>query len=149
MQSGPTEFSPNSSSASLSESGRPSQHGVRHDTCATGVLLPDGSGSQHASTASQALGSGTDETRSQGSEDDTGEAWSGGVKAPATPRNRSPVDRIIEYENSSPVSPKSRAHDVQFKVIKRPSGSSQNSINLNDLPNGLYPACSTITSIIH
>jgi len=59
------------------------------------------------------------------------------LSAEKLPRNRSPVDRIVEYERALTSSPKNLSRGPGFKVVPRSKRSGTGTLNLADFPNGI------------
>lgn len=138
MQSRPTELPKVFSPATLPESNQPSHHGDRHDdhsiaTVASfeaevGSATPDSQREGDSSASSQAR----EEHPVEGPNSDR-------LSNLVTPRNKSPVDRIIEHENSSTPSPRTRWRGPEFRIIPRTSKPASGSTKLSDFPNGKSP----------
>ena len=131
MQSRPTEVSKQQpSDASHSEISPSSQYGVIEDRDAASDLPPLEAGSETESAAPLPPGAPTR------AGDTNPESSSNGLNLPLTPRNRSPVDRIIEHENTPVSYSRGRSQGPDFQVIPRPKGSAPSRVKLTDFPNG-------------
>ena len=135
MQSRPIEVSKESSPANPPQLSKSTHHGYRHNE-------------RDGSTSSVVEASGSNATTRPSLENDAPkysdrvgqpplETTDGDRLNPATPRNRSPVDRIIEHERSLTPSPSRRGQGPDFRVIPRTSKFIAGSKSLNDLPNGV------------
>ena len=136
MQSRPTEISNQFTTVSPSESSTTDQYGGHNDLRGHHVesSIETGSGSASSDTSGEDI-----PPRSSGQLEQHGTDESSGrrLSPVSTPRNKSPVDRIIEHERSTTPSPRrTRGQGPEFRVIPRTSPPSAGSIKLEDFPNG-------------
>ena len=135
MQSRPIEVSKESSSANPPPLSNSTQYGYRHndrDDSAFSVVEASGSNAITRPSLEDHAPKYSD-----GVEQPPSETTDGDRLSHATPRNRSPVDRIIEHERSPTPSPRRRDQGPDFRVIPRTSKFVAGSKSLNDLPNGV------------
>lgn len=130
MQSRPTEVSKQQSSVATHQETSPSrQHGVIQDR-AVSDLPSRGAGSESGSARS------TSPIAAERASDSGPDPPSSGLSHVVTPRNRSPVDRIIEHERSPVSFSRSKSRGPDFQVIPGPKGSAGTKVQLTDFPNG-------------
>ena len=135
MQSRPTELSKKSSTVSLSESSYSTQYGCRRDELGDPALSPEGAGSDEANLHS-ASGSAAAESSSRLESALVAGSRGSRLSPSSTPRNRSPVERIIAHERLSTPSPSNIGEGPVFKIVPRTSKLSADCVKLTDFPNG-------------
>ena len=132
MQSRPLEVSKTTSSNSLPQELQNRQHGVNHHDELSPHPFSSGEGGEPSHGASKANLDGHTATK-------TGEAVetpSRRLSAKNLSRDRSPANRITEYERALTPSPKNLSSGLGFKVVSRSEKPTTGTLGLADFPNG-------------
>lgn len=133
MQSRPFEVSISTSTNLQPQELQNRQHGVdHHDEPSPHPFSSGERGEPSGGSASKA----NRDTNSATQPDEAAQTPSRRLSGENLPRDRSPVDRISEYEQASSPSPRSLPRGLGFKVIARSKKPGTETLGLADFPNG-------------
>ena len=133
MQSRPTEAPKDSSQANPPHSPTTSQYGFRPRDSQAPNLSSAGAGGD---AASRSVSSVTTDPQPLPGASSSDRPLPEELRSESTPRTRSPVDRIIEYEKALAGPSRGTSQGLDFKVISSPREAGTESLGINRFPNG-------------